>query len=736
MTLKLHTVRNATAGGAILLSYALSAHAAAPEKLEEIIVTASKRTERLREVAGSVVVETGAALEARGARDAEDLVKTTPGVIMNKLGPAERSMLTIRGISTVSFNNIVQGTAGLYVEDVPFNDSIFPASNPDVAPFDLSRIEVLKGPQGALYGSMSLGGAMRYLVNNPDLSAVSGSVLLNGESMTAGGGGYSAYGMVNVPIVKDRLAVRAVAFKRSDSGYIDKPLVGQKDVNDLDQEGGRVLAAWQIAPGWLVTGLYQEQTTIAGDGAEIFDAGGTLDSPSDIAIPPSRSKWKFANLQLEGDLGRGLTLSSNTGWINKEFNLFGDATNALSVFPTFFGFPPFPKVTNQLPATTDAWSQELRVSGTGERVNWLVGAFYQQIDFNTKSLISVPGGPGATYAPIAAFLFTQSSPGVFTDLIVDFASPGRSKESAVFADLDVRIGEKWTLGVGARHTRTKQAYTLLSDIPLFGPPAQSPLDRSESATTPKVSLKRTFGGDSIWYASISRGFRFGGVNDGTPPQPYKSDQLTNYETGLRLTPMAAMALDLAVFYVDWKDSQIIALDNAGASRIINAGKIRITGLEAALNHQIGDFSWGAAATYTDAETREPFPSLFAFNSTTVLDSTPAGARLPGTPKLQGSVNGAYRFAGPFATNGRVSTVIAYQGERVGSTIAIPVELPSFTTVDLRLAFDRGPVEVALFANNVFDERGLVGADKPSAAAPSLYTVIRPRTIGASLRVNF
>lgn len=736
MTVQWYTVPRATAWGAMLLICAASVQAATPDTLEEVVVTASKRAEKLREVAGSVVVESGSALEARGARDAEDLVKTTPGVILNKLGAAERSMLTIRGISTVSFNNILQGTAGLYVEDVPFNDSIFPASNPDVAPFDLDRVEVLKGPQGALYGSMSLGGALRYLVRKPNLSEVSGSVLLNGESVNDGDSGYSAYGMLNLPIVKDRLAVRAVAFKRNDGGYIDKPLIGAKDVNDLDQKGGRVLAAWQIAPGWLLTGLYQEQTTVSGDGASITDRGGKLDSPSNIAIPPSRSKWKFGNLQLEGDLGHGLTLTSNTGWINKDFKLFGDVTNALSVFPTFFGFPPFPKVTNQLPATTDAWSQELRIAGAGERVNWLIGAFYQQIDFNTKSLINVPGGPGATYAPIAAFLFTQSAPGVFTDLIVDFSSPGRSKESAVFADFDVRLDDRWSLGVGARYTKTRQNYQLLSDIPLFGPPSVSPLNRSESATTPKLSLKRKFGADSLWYASISRGFRFGGVNDGAPPQPYKSDKLTNYETGLRLTPTAGMALDLAVFYVDWKDSQIIALDNAGGSRIINAGKIRITGLEAGLTQQIGPFNWAAAATYTDGKTREPFASLFNFATNAPIAFTPAGARLPGTPRVQASLNGAYQFAGPFASSGRVSSVVAFQGKRAGNTIAIPVDLPSFTTVDLRLAFGRGPVEVALYANNVFDERGLVGANKPSVVAPALYTVIRPRTLGASLRINF
>lgn len=710
------------------------------QSTQTIVVTAGKREQSLREVPSSVSAESGASLEARGARDAEDLVKTLPGIILNKGTNAEKSMLTIRGISTVTGNNIIQSTAGLYVEDVPFNDVIFPASNPDVAPFDLDRIEVLKGPQGVLYGSMSLGGALRYLYNKPSLANIEGSVLLNVESMSHGGSGHSAYAMVNVPVIKDTLALRAVAFKRHDAGFTDKPAAGLKDVNEVDQDGGRLMALWKLSPNWRALVMYQEQTTDQPDSASLNDAAVSahkLESTATL-IAPSRSKWRFGNVQLDGDLGAGLKISANAGWLKKDFALRNDNTIALGGFPTLLGLglPRFSQVLGFIPATTDMSSQEVRLSSSGKPLTWLVGVFNQKIDFVTSSIQSVPGGPGTTYLPVARFLFTQSSPGVFTDRIVDFSTYGQTKETAVFADGEYDLGSGWSAAFGARHSTTKQDYIVNSNTPLAGAPTLSPQTANQSTTTPKASIKRKLEGDGLWYASVSKGFRFGGIPAGNPPTPVKSDAVLNYETGLRLAPMRDLTVDLTAFTIDWSDAQIIVLDTAGASSIRNAGKVRINGAEAAVKLRTGAFNWEAALSYTDGKTREPFASLYTFNTNNALSFTPAGARLPGTPRVQGSASGTYRFEGPFGSSGRATAIVAYQGERAGNTLALPVTLPAFTTVDLRLALGRGPVEVTVFVNNAADKLGLVSAAKSSAAAPATYVPIRPRTIGTALRVDF
>ena len=213
---------------------------ASEDESQRVVITASKRAEKQREVAGTVSVLSGSDLERRGARDQEDSLKLAPGVQFNK-GDVASNTITIRGIGTATANEgsgAQQGPTGSYLEDVPMASPLGKGTVVDPLTWDLDRVEILRGPQGVLFGSGSLGGAVRYLYNKPRFGQTEGSIKAEYAKATEGGSEFSIYGMVNAPL-SDAAALRVVAFDRRDPGYIDNLDTKKKDANDLHQRGGR-----------------------------------------------------------------------------------------------------------------------------------------------------------------------------------------------------------------------------------------------------------------------------------------------------------------------------------------------------------------------------------------------------------------------------------------------------------------------------------------------------------------
>jgi iron complex outermembrane recepter protein len=696
--------------------------APAADETQTIVITAGKRPEKQREVAGTVSVVQGADLERRGAKDQEDIFKLTPGVQFTK-GDPSTAAVTIRGLGSSGCSicgGLVQSPTGFYLEDVPLTDPFGSLMVVDIAPFDLERIEVLRGPQGALYGSASLGGAVRYLLAKPNAKGMDASVMGSLSSVSGGAAGYGLNAMVNAPL-GSTAALRVVAFDRKDGGYVDNLGTGKKDANELRQRGGRVMLGLQPVKGLDVQLIAMTQTTDNDDGFAVSPDPRKLEQNTPSASP-RKGQFDFYNLQLNYDLG-GNMLTSNTGHYKKYVRTQYDSTRIYGNVGAAFGQPPLPLITAPGATTQDSTSQELRLaSKPGAALSYVVGAFWQRVTYDSAAQILAPGGQ-ALWGAFGPVLLAN-------DVVLNSTGSMSSTEKALFADGEYALGAGWSVGLGARAYRTQLNYKTAATF--FGNPILNADQGSkESGTTPKASVKYKFG-DNLWYASASKGYRFGGVNAVAPFKPYSSDSLWSYETGLRLTPSRDLQIDLSVFTMDWSKAQVSAYDTSGAVPVAitaNVGKARNNGLEAALQYRISrEFNVNAALAYIDAKTAADFPSGAIPGSV-----IPSGSRLPSTPKLQAALQGNYSFAGPLGTQGRFNATYSYTGDRVLDIDGFN-KTPSYDAIDLGLSFARENWTLAATLANAADKRGVVGIIGGTPGLPYVDSFVqRPRTLTVSLR---
>jgi outer membrane receptor protein involved in Fe transport len=689
---------------------------------QRVVVTASKRRQLQSDVAGTVTAVDGSRLERLGSTDAEDVMKLTPGVQFNK-GTADNSLLSIRGVSTNSNalnQGFTQAPTGIYIEDVPFTDPFAFVSVPDLTPFDLERVEVLRGPQGALYGSSSLGGAIRYLLNKPNLRQTEGSVLAGFSQASGGGSGWSTAAMVNLPMAEGKAGLRVVVNARKDPGFIDNRGTGIQDANTNRVDGGRLLFTWQPSDRFDLTATYLQQKSRQADGSGIspFDyttGAGYVQSYDKLDVKtavPQRytSSFDLGTVQANLNVG-GLRLTSLTGYQTKS-RIARDDFSRDFYDPAFLG----DRWTNDTDMHTRTWSQEFRVAPVSPgAVSWLVGAFWMDSSVQRDQKV---------------FLEPR---GTAPDL--RFRRTGQAAEAALFADAEIKLSEKLTAAAGARAYKTELEYDRITGV--ADPGTAIRYDSNESGTTPKLSLRYAFAPTLSGYVLASRGYRFGGISNlGSSPtgRPYKSDSLWNYEAGVRWSPSDRGSLDLSVFRIDWKDVQLAELytDPVTNRQFLVTGNIGAAvsqGIElAAAWRPTQAFSLRSALAYTDAKTS----GGITIGGAPIADGTP----LPGTAKVQGTLEGTFNFAGPADSSGRFSTVIAHTGKR-RAQIDSPMTLPAYTTVDLRLAFAWSQVELTAFVGNATNELGISGG--VDFANPRTYTEfypIRPRTMGVSVRYDF
>ncbi len=714
----------ALAAAGLLVSLPAVAQQAPPAKADEdssqrIVITANKRAEKQREVAGTVSVLDGSDLERRGARDQEDLFKLTPGVQINRGDPGNNN-ITIRGLTTqsaVEGGGLQQQPTGFYLEDVPLASPIGKGLVVDILPFDLDRVEVLRGPQGALFGSGSLGGAARYLFAKPNLKATEGAVQLGSSTVSSGGSAFSVYGMFNAPLADGKAALRVVVFDRNDPGYIDNLATKTKDANDVNQRGGRLLFTFKPIKELTATLVASTQTTKQDDTSYVFPSVDKLEH-NNPTLGTAKPKFDFSSLTVDYDLG-GLTLTSITGYWKTKTSSRGDDTELFKSQGL-----AAPLIARVVDGTSSAKSQELRISNAaGSALSFVAGVFYQTSEASSVAMqVDAAGAIGALFG----------IPGLtkLTDLTTDLSG----KETAVFFDGEYTLGSGWSAGLGGRYYKTSTKYKSLGTV--FGGPSNStPPDGEDSGTTPKVTVKYRFG-ENLWYALASQGYRYGGVNGPPTFKPYKSDTLWNYETGVRLTPAKGVQLDLTAFLLDWKDAQFTTFDGSGPlpfSGIGNVGKARSTGLEAAGRFRVtSDFDIAASVAYIDAKTTADV-SVRPGRTTIIIKS---GAELPGTAKLQTALQGNYRFAGPLESQGRFNATYTSLGKRKMDLTGF-YEAPGFSTLDVGLNFVKANWTLAAGLSNVTDERGILSiTGTPTGGAFQQYYLQRPRTLNVSLRYDY
>jgi outer membrane receptor protein involved in Fe transport len=684
----------------------------AEDELQRVVVTANKRSEKQRDVAGTVSVISGNDLERRGARDQEDFLKLTPGVQLNR-GDPNNNVITIRGLSSQASPESgggQQNPSGRYLEDVPLASPIGKGLVADILPFDLDRIEVLRGPQGALFGSGSLGGALRYVLAKPDMKSFGATAQVGVSRVSQGKTAPSLYGMVNVPL-NESAALRVVAFDRTSPGYIDNIGTMTEDANKTNQTGGRILFTVKPIKELTATVVTSTQKTSQDDFSYVFGDAKKLehDNPT---LGRGTSQFDFSSLTVDYDLG-STTLTSITGHWKTKSNGVGDDTRLFGTLGM-----ALPLVSRVNSGASESQSQELRLaSKPGGNFSWVAGLFYQTNKGN---------GAGKQSDPSGAF-------GVVD--LVDLMTKQKASESAVFFDGEYSLGGGWSAGLGGRSYKTKTSFQQTGTV--FGGPSNSPvLAGGDEGTTPKASVKYRFN-DNMWYALASKGYRYGGVNEGPPATPFKSDTLWNYETGVRLAPAPGVQLDLSAFLLDWTNAQFTYFAMNGAlpfSGIGNVGKARSTGLEAALRWKVSPvFDVAASLARIDAKTTQDVQTMAGRAPVTIA----SGAQLPGTAKLQTALQGNYRFSGPFGTAGRFNVTHTHVGDRVIDLTAF-YKAPSYDALDLGLSFNKDNWTMSAGLTNATDSRGIMNIQGTPDGNKSFqqYYLQRPRTLDLSVRYDF
>jgi outer membrane receptor protein involved in Fe transport len=723
--------------------------------LEEIVVTAQKREQVLKDIPMSITVLSGEFLERQRAHNFQDLVALVPGfsVESNTRGV---SRITLRGINTGG----VASTVGVYVDEIPFGSSSGLANGSilsgDFDTFDLARVEVLRGPQGTLYGASSLGGVLRYVTNRPQTDAFEARGRASVENVEGGDVGYAFTGVANVP-VNDRIAIRASGFYRNDDGFINSignnPLPSLTDpdndvvdgtivrdgINALETFGGRVSALIQATDTFSLrlTALTQD---IESDGADAFEADPATGDPLYGGLVTSLYHPEFTDVEyrvysagVDWDFGR-VSLESVTSYSTFEQDFQRDFAFVFAPTVTFlFGDPatrPLSTILKQVTGT-DKFTQEFRLlSSDNDTFEWLAGLFYTKEDsgIDPQTILAVEAGTETAAGDVP--ILAQAS------LVSEY------EELAFFANATWHITDRFELSFGGRASDNEQIATQVLDGVLAG--GLTTFDDARSSENPftySVSPRFEVSDDTSLYARVATGFRPGGPNvlpPGSPPGTptfYDSDTLTSYEVGVKAgTADGGFSVDMAAFYLDWEDIQLFAIVNDVGINA-NGGTAVSRGFEftAALRPTEG-LNLSLNGAYTDAYlTQDTDPVVGGFD----------GDPLSYVPELSLSMNGDYEWAVFGDSVAYVGGDVAYVGERPAAfDVRTPAgsirETDSYVTLGLRAGIDAGRWSAEVYGRNLTDERGvnsILSEDNFPNGALGL-SIIRPRTVGLALGFEF
>lgn len=672
------------------------------ETLDAIVVTATKRPERVREIAGSVTAFNEGQLESLGAQSFADYLTRTPGVVFNQTVPGNSAAI-LRGVATTTGISQAQGTTGYFINDVPLTDPFYSGGIPDIDTFDVDNVAVLRGPQGTLFGSSSLGGAINYQAARPDLAAPDLHLRGTWSDTRHGGTGYNAGVMANVPLATDAFAVRGVFTRRRVAGFVDNVGTGERDSNRTDIEGGRVLATWKPADATTLNYLFLQQESETDDAGSTEPAVGRY-AKRTVTPEPFRYETRLHNLRLDQGLGGG-TLTATATSSRKTFS--GDQD--------YSGFvPAFLQPARFLePGTIRGDTYEARyASPAGQRFEFLFGAFHNDTRERIRNLLETP----------------DAGPILGTTTALDALAAIDAQETALFGEASYRLTDAFKLTLGGRAFRTRLDSTTTTSGPLVGGTDVQVGKSRESGFNPKASLAWQPDKDQMLYALVSRGFRFGGPNvasaaDPTIPEQFDSDSLVNYELGSRSTfNDGRLLLDGTLYWIDWQDIQFSQRAASGLVYTANAGRARNRGVEAGITSVLTpSLSVRAAATYLDAELRSDYGSGAAL--------VPAGSRLPGASRWQWSGALTYapdtaRFAPTFSLAHR------YVSSAPGELTPNPRMQGGYHLVDMRAGVVLDRFEVSVFVDNVADKRGVSQA--ATGIRGPVEFLVMPRTFGLTV----
>ncbi|WP_166250715.1 TonB-dependent receptor [Solimonas terrae] len=715
-------------------------------QIAEVVVTATKRAQPVREIPATIAVLSGEKLEREGVQNIEQIVAMVPGVNLTDEGTGGTpKRVTIRGISAGTGTNLTTGTL---IGDIPFSDPFAPKVQLDPNPFDIATVEVLKGPQGTLFGGTGLNGMIRYVPEAPELDRFHVKYYTQFASYPGNGDSGWNYGaMINVPFADNTAALRLVGFHRDQPGYVDDTYNDRRDVNSALQYGLRGILAWQPDERWKISLMGAMQRTDDYDLSYADNPDGRLEHGNSPRPSPGESRYVLGNLAIERDFDWGDVISQ-TSYVQKNFNIFLEASRA---------------VGGQLPLLSGADDnhsksviQELRaVSAPDDGPwKWLAGAFYYDMNlYDCAEAGAAQDLPTLPVPEILNGLLANPCPGNAGKLsgqldIAQLLGDLELQEQALFGELTREFGEHWEATLGARAYRIRTTGTVSFAGLIYA--LQNNLmagehsgDASENGISPKASIVYHPSKDLRFYFTASRGFRFGGpqLASSTPttkiPETYKSDSLWNYELGVRSDWFRhALIADASIYLLDWKNAQVYQMTSPPVSigYLDNVGGARGKGAEVSLSY-LPPFLDGLSLDVAASWNRTRTTAAFTAGDGTVV---PVGSPWPLAPRWQTSTTLAY-VQPVLSWQLGASVRHTYLGDAC-NTITCTARVFGYQTWDVNLFAtpDEGSYwpQLSVTLANLTDKRGFSNITTNPAPAGDTYDYIAPRSLVLRLSGNF
>ncbi|MEO8547221.1 MAG: TonB-dependent receptor [Sphingomicrobium sp.] len=669
-------------------------HPARPVASEEIIVSASKQHVALTQFGGTVqVIELSRSdLSRVGAQGSEAILARLPVLASTSLGPG-RDKLYIRGVADSSFNGPSQSIVGLYLGDVRLT---YNAPDPDLSLYDMDRVELLEGPQGTLYGNGSLGGILRLVPKRPDFAGVSGFASAGGVTTSHGGTGGDASGMLNLPLVANKVVLRAVSYASRNPGYIDDIRLDRRDINRTDTVGGR--AALRIDPGddWDIEIGVLAQGISGRDGQYALSTLPPLKRAANFA-QPFDNDYRLGSITVRKQL-HGMELVSATSLVQHDLETRFDATG----FPGTSGPQLF---VEDLGITMI--SHETRLSRANARDGGWVGGV---------SLVHDIGDVSRKLGPANALVSLSRLRNVLT-------------EAAVFGQYSHPLTPRLLLTVGGRMTYNREAGGLVDEA------ADMNESKRESLRfTPSAAMTFQLARRSVAYVRFAQADRAGGlaISDGGTVRRFETDSLTSMEAGIRLGQLSRerLAFSASVSHARWKDVQADLIDPAGLPFTANLGDGRINGFEMeAAWRPVRELTFELATFVNESSIHTVDSELFPLEGGDLPNIADAGAR--GSVQFQ-------RQLGPGVTLGLTGSVRYVGKSRLAVGDPLNLKQGGYAQADVGARLDLGRIGVSLDVTNAADVRGnRFSLGNPfSVTQGNQLTPLRPRTLRLGVDATF
>ncbi|MDP3080705.1 MAG: TonB-dependent receptor [Brevundimonas sp.] len=681
-----------------------------PAVLDEVIVTATRRDITLADAPYALTAIDGAVFDQATRRDTADLASRVAGLTVTNLGPG-RNKLFVRGLADSPLTGQTQAVVGQYLDDTRLT---YDAPDPDLRLVDIAHAELLRGPQGTLYGAGSIGGILKLVTTPPDLTTWGAEVFAAVNATEGAGTGRSVDLVLNTPILRDRLGVRLVAYSEVVAGSIDDPALGIVNTGDTVREGARLGLAWNIRPGWDLRLGYIAQTLDSDDSQYGFSRlGGNRRALS--LREPSRNDFDGLSATLSGDLGWGrlrLTTAMQSHGLDRRY----DATVASG---RFGGLGP--TAYDESDRIDGLITESTLTSPSGGRLNWLIGAFATEYSHDRTGLI------------------TQLGP---QDILYAASRRDHTDETALYGEAAWAFTDRLRVTAGARLFRlgveteaTARSQGVISDV-FEG-------DRSDSGFAPKLVVEYDLTDAILLYAQASEGYRAGGFNTGARPgqtygvaagdaQPrrgFRSDELLSYEAGARIRGWdGRLSLRLAAFAIDWRNIQSDRVADDGLPFTANIGDGTNFGLEAEGVWADGPWRVDANLLLNDPEIADPDPGF----------PLPDDRHLPGVPDAIANLS-VHRDLRLWREAGWISASVGYVGRSdLTPRVGVSAAMGGYVTSDLAAGVAFGDWSATVRLDNILGRHGdtfaygnpfLVGIE-------DVETPQRPRSLSFSVSRTF